>query len=156
MDSRTSTTKENLPMVATRALTIAAGIAFTVVAGAACGSAKPAASVRSVPTVASPSTTITAPSSPSTAAGVTSPSPTSASPATPATPRAQAAQPAPTTTTTNAPRLTPEQAAALVLGINDQIQQAESTPNGPKALTPAEAQAIIDAQSKALGLPTKP
>lgn len=53
------------------------------------------------------------------------------------------------TTTT---RLTPQGAADLILGITGQIQQAESTPNGPQALTRAQAQAIVDAQNKALGL----
>jgi hypothetical protein len=52
--------------------------------------------------------------------------------------------------------LTPQAAAALILGITNQVQQAENTPNGPHALTHAEAQAIIDAQNKALGIPTTP
>jgi hypothetical protein len=42
----------------------------------------------------------------------------------------------------------------LILGLNNQIQQAENGQNGPHALTKAEAQAIIDAQTKALGIPT--
>ena len=79
-------------------------------------------------------------------------SPAAALPGTTATTRPGAGPQAP-----NPSRLSPQDAAALVLGITGQIQQAENTPNGPRALTRAEAQAIVDAQSKALGIPvTKP
>jgi hypothetical protein len=43
----------------------------------------------------------------------------------------------------------------LILGINSQIQKAENTPNGPQALTPAQAQAIIDSQTKTFGITPK-
>jgi len=49
-------------------------------------------------------------------------------------------------------RLSADAAAKLILGINQQIQQAANTPTGPKALTPAEVQAMVDSMNKQLGI----
>jgi hypothetical protein len=127
-----------------RLCTVVAGLGLTLGGGVACSSAaKPAAVVHLAPASVTASSTTTAPSTSSTS---TAPGPQGSS------------APGPTTTVGTKPSasqpLTPDGAAALILGLNNQIQQAENGQNGPHALTQAEAQAIIDAQTKALGIPT--
>jgi hypothetical protein len=48
--------------------------------------------------------------------------------------------------------LTPDAATKLVLGLNSQIQQAVNTPTGPRALSRADAQAIVDGINRQLGI----
>jgi hypothetical protein len=50
--------------------------------------------------------------------------------------------------------LTPQDANQLIQGILAQVQQASNTPNGPQALTRAQAQAIVDQQQSKLGITT--
>jgi hypothetical protein len=128
-----------------RLCTVVAGLGLTLGGGVACSSAtKPAAVVHLAPASVTASETTTAPST--TSSTSTAPGPQGSS------------APGPTTTAATKPTasqpLTPDAAAALILGLNNQIQQAENGQNGPHALTQAEAQAIIDAQTKALGIPT--
>ncbi|MDQ1428646.1 MAG: hypothetical protein QOK39_2122 [Acidimicrobiaceae bacterium] len=126
-----------------RLCTVVAGLGLTLGGGVACSSAaKPSAVVHLAPASVTASSTTTAPSTSSTS---TAPGPQGSS------------APGPTTAGTKpaaSQPLTPDSAAALILGLNNQIQQAENGQNGPHALTKAEAQAIIDAQTKALGIPT--
>jgi hypothetical protein len=129
-----------------RLCTVVAAIGLIFGGGVACSSAaKPAAVVHLAPASVTTSSTTTAPSSESSSTS-TAPGPpgsSAAGPTTTAGMKPAASQP-----------LTPDGAAALILGLNNQIQQAENGQNGPHALTQAEAQAIIDAQTKALGIPT--
>ncbi len=133
-----------------RLCTVVAGLGLTLGGGVACSSAaKPAAVVHLAPASVTTSSTTTAPS--------TSTSSTSTAPGLPGSSAISPAGPTPKVpgvTTTVSPPKSPQDIAAMILGITNQIQQAENTPNGPHALTHAEAQAIIDAQTKAIGVPT--
>ncbi|MDP9072634.1 MAG: hypothetical protein M3N98_00420 [Actinomycetota bacterium] len=124
-------------MRAAKVWTVLAGAALALGAGACASGTTTAA--HSGPTATSTSTA--APPAVSSPAALTPP----ASP--PDVPAAQAPGATPTT------RLTPANAAQMILGINAKIQQAEQTPNGPQALTRAQVQAIVEAQTKQLGLP---
>lgn len=125
-------------MKVTKAWIAVAAVALTVGAGA-CGTGGKS--------TAQPGTTATTHA----ASGTKSSTPAAPSPKS----STAAASPSATATKPNTPPpLTPQAAAQMILGITSQIQQAENTPNGPKALTRAQAEAIVNAQNKALGLPT--
>lgn len=50
--------------------------------------------------------------------------------------------------------LTPQDANQMVQGLLAQVQAAANTATGPKAITTAEAKAILDEQQKKLGITT--
>jgi len=130
-------------MRADKAWIVVAAVGLTIGAGACGGGSKSAAHAK-IPVTTTQQVGGQQSSTPSPVAAHTS---TTSTTSTTATTSGQVA--APQTTT---PKLTPQQAADLILGITGQIQKAETTPNGPQALTRAQAQAIVDAQSKALGI----
>jgi hypothetical protein len=132
--------EERVSMRAAKAWIVVAAVGLTIGAGACSGGAKSTAHSNT------PATTTQV-------AGPKSSTPSPASAQTSTTTKSSTAAPGQVAgSQTTSPQLTPQAAADLILGITGQIQKAESTPNGPQALTRAQAQAIVDAQNKALGI----
>jgi len=113
-----------------------AAVALTVGAGACGGAGKSSAQRSTTVTTQAAASKSSTPAAPSSNSGT-----------------AVASSKTAGTKSSTATTLSPQAVAQMVLGINAQIQKAESSTNGPTALTPAQAQAIVNAQDKALGIP---